>query len=968
MKKIVLSFMFCLLMCLLLMPTTVFAADIASGAGWNLSDDGVLHITGAVSGGFGLTYAQKLQVTSAVTTPGASISSGNQLFYGFENMTSADLSDLDTGSVISMYGMFAGCSSLTALDLSGFDTGSVTSMEYMFLQCNSLTSLDVSGFDTGSVIDMGRMFYNCNSLTTLDVSGFDTGKVTNMTGMFDNCSGLTSLDLSGFDTGSVISMDSMFAGCSSLTALDLSGFDTGSVISMDSMFAGCFSLTALDLSGFDTGSVISMDSMFSSCIGLTALDLSGFDTGKVTDMDMMFVSCHSLTALDLSGFDTGSVISMGHMFYGCNSLTSLDVSGFDTGSVTNMEYMFYNCSSLTSLGIRPDILTKNVFDIIAIRSPWQKQGTTDLYYTTADLQAVTNNLVLCVPTSYTVTVQNDGNGTASADKTSAIFNETVTLSAAPNTGYHFKEWQSSDVTVAGDTFAMPAKNVTVKAVFEVDPLTGTVTITGTAKYNETLTASVTDTNNTGILSYQWERDGSAITGATADTYTLTADDVGRIITVSVSSSVESGTITSAASPAVEKADGPAAPAGLTAMDCTTIANDDGRITGTTSAMEYSTDSAFSSGVSCSGTEITGLSFGTYYVRIAETATHKAGEAAALIVKEFFPTITFDANGGSVTPASDIVGADHRLASLPVPVHSDDSYSFNGWYTEAVNGSLVTAGKVFTEDATIYAHWKYIGGSHIFVTYTLSFNTNGGSEIGGILDIYGTVVDLGGYVPEKSGYDFGGWYADPALTRPVDEIRLTDNATVYAKWIDRIPFGDIRKSDPFYDDAVYMYNKGLMVGVSDTEFAPYTTLSRGMIVTILYRLEGEPAFTNDNIFTDVEDGSWYEKAVVWANGSGIVLGYGDGIFGPDDPVTREQMAAILYRYAQYRGYDVTIDENTKFTSFDDVSDISEYAQAPMFWALDNGLIDDENGRLYPADNATRAVVAAFFHRFCEAFAK
>lgn len=164
--------------------------------------------------------------------------------------------------------LFLGCSNLTSLDVSGLDTSRMMDMSYMFYECSGLTSLDVSKFDTSHVKDMAYMFSGCSGLTSLDVSGFATGSVTLMNGMFSECSGLTSLDVSGFDTSNVTYMGSMFSGCSSLTSLDVSGFDTSNVTPyMYNMFLGCSSLTSLDVSSFDTSHVTYMFSMFSGCSG-----------------------------------------------------------------------------------------------------------------------------------------------------------------------------------------------------------------------------------------------------------------------------------------------------------------------------------------------------------------------------------------------------------------------------------------------------------------------------------------------------------------------------------------------------------------------------------------------------------------------------------------------------------------------------------------------------------------------------
>ena len=245
--------------------------------------------------------------------------------------------------------MFANYSNLTSLDLSGLDTSKVTSVHNMFQNCHSLASLDISSFDTSLIVSMNNMFDNCYSLASLDVSNFNVSNVTSMSCMFCNCSALTSLDLSNFDTSNLIDMGNMFQHCYRLTSLDLSGFDTSKVTHMHTMFDGCSALTSLDLSGWDTSSAINMDYMFRNCTALKSLDVSGFNTSLVTTMSNMFNGCSKLTSLDLSGFITSSVTNMDDMFRNCSRLTSLDVSKFVTSNVTSTINMFYGCSGLTTL-------------------------------------------------------------------------------------------------------------------------------------------------------------------------------------------------------------------------------------------------------------------------------------------------------------------------------------------------------------------------------------------------------------------------------------------------------------------------------------------------------------------------------------------------------------------------------------------------------------------------------------------
>lgn len=177
-----------------------------------------------------------------------------------------------------------------------------------------------------------------------------------------------------------------------------------------------------------------------------------------------------------------------------------------------------------------------------------------------------------------------------------------------------------------------------------------------------------------------------------------------------------------------------------------------------------------------------------------------------------------------------------------------------------------------------------------------------------------------------------------------------------------PFVDVAPSDWFYNDVAYVYENGLMNGTSGNRFDPNGSLTRAMVVTILWRMEGSPMDAQDNTFADVEAYSWYENAVDWASAFGIVQGYNETTFGPNDPVTREQLATILWRYAKYKGYDVSV--KTSIADFNDASSVSEYAVPAMQWAYATGLINGANGNLMPRAGATRAQVAAIIHRFLE----
>lgn len=184
------------------------------------------------------------------------------------------------------------------------------------------------------------------------------------------------------------------------------------------------------------------------------------------------------------------------------------------------------------------------------------------------------------------------------------------------------------------------------------------------------------------------------------------------------------------------------------------------------------------------------------------------------------------------------------------------------------------------------------------------------------------------------------------------------------------FSDVAPNDWFYDAVQYVCARGMMNGMGDGTFAPYTATSRGMIVTILYRLEGQPAVSAAGSFTDVAADQWYANAVAWASANGIVTGYGEeraGQFGPNDSITRQQMAAILMRYAKHKGYDA--EARNQLTAFADAGAVEPYAVEAMQWANAAGLINGvTESALEPAGNANRAQSAAILMRFCQNIAQ
>lgn len=201
-----------------------------------------------------------------------------------------------------------------------------------------------------------------------------------------------------------------------------------------------------------------------------------------------------------------------------------------------------------------------------------------------------------------------------------------------------------------------------------------------------------------------------------------------------------------------------------------------------------------------------------------------------------------------------------------------------------------------------------------------------------------------------------------FTMPASAVKVGVSYVKATETPSETKFNDVSANDWFASAVDYVTGKGMMNGTADNTFSPKANTTRGMVVTVLYRLENQPS-TSAASFTDVASGAYYANAVAWANANGIVSGYGSGKFGPNDKVTREQLAAILYRYAQYKKYDVS--GANSLDGYTDVQSVSSYAVPALQWANAAGVVTGKSGsKLDPKGNATRAEVAAMLMRFCE----
>ena len=345
---------------------------------------------------------------------------------------------------------------------------------------------------------------------------------------------------------------------------------------------------------------------------------------------------------------------------------------------------------------------------------------------------------------------------------------------------------------------------------------------------------------------------------------------------------------------------------------------------------------------------------------------------ALVIKKISNTVTvndsYAENSGS--------GEYSEGETVTIKAGERSGYKFSGWTTDdsvqfADSKSAETTFTMPSKAVTVTANWTKSsggnGGGGGNVRYTVSFETNGGNDIASKTVTRNSVIKEP-ETPIKDGFDFEGWYTDKGLKTKYDFTeKVTKNFTLYAKWTEKDngewknPFTDVKENDWFYDSVKYAYENDLMKGISTTEFAPDSDVTRAMFVTVIYRMENEPQ-TGKCAFTDVESGSYYENAVAWTNENGIVSGISEDCFAPNEPITREQMAAIIYRYAAFKGYDITTSSNTSYTDNDNISD---YAKDAVIWAAEKYVMTgNTDGSFAPKANTTRAQTASVFMRMVE----
>jgi uncharacterized repeat protein (TIGR02543 family) len=301
------------------------------------------------------------------------------------------------------------------------------------------------------------------------------------------------------------------------------------------------------------------------------------------------------------------------------------------------------------------------------------------------------------------------------------------------------------------------------------------------------------------------------------------------------------------------------------------------------------------------------------------------------------------------------------ASYNVPTALKLSFDKAGEYTAVFELVEIGTGEVLASGSktiTVKNPSSGGGGGSSSATFTLSFNTNGGSKLDNVSEDKGTVIDLDKYVPTREGYSFGGWYSDKELTEKLSSVTLTKDTTVYAKWIEKsIVFDDVSAA-AYYSEAVdWAISEGITIGTSDNTFSPDMTCTRAQAVTFLWRALGCPEPENaENPFVDVADDLYYSKAVLWAVEQGIVKGTSDTTFSPDMLCSRAHIVTLIWRAAG------SPEAGTAVNPFEDVAEDVYYSSA-VLWAIEEKLTTGTTDTTFsPEQDCTRAQIVTFLWRY------
>ena len=557
------------------------------------------------------------------------------------------------------------------------------------------------------------------------------------------------------------------------------------------------------------------------------------------------------------------------------------------------------------------------------------------------------------PAEYTVTVTTEGNGTASASPAKAVAGEEITLTATPDGGYRFKEWEviSGGVTIKDDKFTMPDGNVEIKAIFEEDapPVPTEFTITVTSGGNGTASAShakavagteirLTATPKTGYHFKEWEVISGGVT-IKDDKFLMPNDNV----------EVK----------AIFEKDVPAP----TEYTITVTSGGNGTASASHAKAVVGTE------ITLTATPKTGYHLKEWQV-ISGDVTIKDDkflmpndnvEVKAIFGKdaptEF--TITFDGNGGTPSIGS-MTTTNQKLTSLPSASRSG-SYSFDGWYTKKNGGTEITTDTEFPADTTVYAHWTYTGGGgssgYSYYTIKATAGTGGSISPSGNVSVREGRDQTFTITPDK-GYAVSNVKIDGRSIGVVKSYTFENVKrahTIEVSFTRANEFIDVPAGSYYYDAVLWAVENGVTTGISASRFDPDGICTRAQAVAFLWRATGSPKpETRTMPFTDVPVGSYYYDAVLWAVENGITKGTSDTTFNPNDTCTRAQIVSFLWR-----------SEKTPVASsrnlFTDVKPGAYYLDA-VLWAVESGITKGTTATKFSPDaDCTRAQIVTFLWR-------
>ncbi|GEM_PF-5450911 len=746
----------------------------------------------------------------------------------------------------------------------------------------------------------------------------------------------------------------MFYGCNAVTELDVSSFDTSEITSMFGLFWGCSGLSKLDLNSFDTSKVTMMSYMFEGCTNLENLDLSGFDTSNVENMARMFKDCSSLEWINMKNFSTesfnpaavsGYLYALYNAFDGCTALQSIMIS---PEMIIYEDSGINNCANLSRIGLAgswSDATAATVSTILPQNGRtlyWMPDATSkENLFTPEPIQLNTGTMSVNIcGQKYHYSPGSGYTGTLSTNDTDSIKTDEeidITVGVTP---------EQSSLTVYGTQFALnydTDKYELLRSDLDSEQYTDD---NGSIKVKKFLSEVTYGTDNIELASFTFKAKGQK-TDEVDSSFTVNSMKVAPSYTYStdftdaVAANVISGTINSYENECIRWNDGLAERLNIPLSADRTF-NYDGQ---EHTVAQITVNPVQDSDV----TVMYGTEKGNYKYDTAIVTASNAGNY----------TQYFYATKPGYYPVED--SYDLIINKVPLTItwnrRNETSFRYNG--SEITGPKGIVSGFVNNEEGTgSDKKWSLSGntGKEIgHYTAEITFK-NGDWQRNYVIP---TDLTREWSIVKGSG---GGGGNVPIPVDPADQLNLSESTCPRDATCPIEPFADTLNDFWWHDGVHFCIENKLMKGISSTEFIPNGNTTRAMAVTIIWRMAGSPSSDYAMTFTDVPSNQWYSEAVRWAQSAELVQGYSKETFSPGDCITREQMAVIIRRNAEYLGIDVNSTNMT--ASFTDEGEVSDWALPAIKWANNVGLIQGKTTTaLMPLAYITRAETATIIQRYC-----